>query len=319
MNDNLVSVIVPIYMVEDYLIECVDSIINQTYTNLQIILVDDGSPDGCGSICDKYVNQDSRIEVIHQKNGGLSNARNNGLKLARGKFVSFVDSDDRINRTMISDMVKIADREGVDVVCCDYTSSLDDFPDENSNFKVEILNQREAIENLLNPFGFRCFAWNKIYKRSLFKEIQYPDGKLFEDIMTTYRVLKKISKIAYIRKSEYFYRVRKDSISNLNFSYKNYDLIEAIDYVDEDCKENVPDAYMGLHLGYLTYNLWFINQTILCDYIDKRREEKIRKISRRCLLRLIFNKNIKISQKAELVLFCLSPATYRKLYRKYKL
>lgn len=212
MSENpLVSVIVPIYKVENYLRECVDSIISQSYKNLEIILVDDGSPDKCPEICDEYALKDNRIQVIHKPNGGLSDARNAGIEIAKGEYLSFVDSDDVIHSQMIEVLMKpLIEDKGLKMSACQFL----DFDDGKEFDKNQELKQVEIID-FREYFTKRLWttAWGKVYEKSLFKNIKYPVGRLHEDEFTTYKVCYEAKKIAYTESELLFYRQREGSIT----------------------------------------------------------------------------------------------------------
>lgn len=210
----LVSVIVPIYKVEEYLEQCVDSIINQSYKNLEIILIDDGSPDNCGKICDKYADMDSRIKVIHKSNGGLSDARNVGINIAKGDYLVFVDSDDWINKYMIEKLLDLAINKDLDIVECKFKEVYDrnSVMDESKIGEVKVFNNKEALENHFNGQGlYRC-VWNKLYKKYVFNEIRFPKGKLAEDLHTTYKLFFKANKVGLVDFIGYYYYIRPNSI-----------------------------------------------------------------------------------------------------------
>ena len=215
MEFPLISVIVPIYNVEQYLHKCVDSIIRQTYTKLEIILVDDGSLDNCSKICDQYALKDNRIKVIHKKNGGLSDARNVAINLAKGDYITFIDSDDYISSNYIMYLYQMAIKYNCQlsiVQPCVFT--------ENSNpiyqpikEHIKILTPIEAIESMFYQRDFETSAWGKLYHKSLFNnEIRYPKGLLFEDNPVTFRLLYQSNQIVISNQRLYFYLIRANSI-----------------------------------------------------------------------------------------------------------
>ena len=223
----MISVIVPIYNVEQYLEQCLDSIISQTYSQLEIILVDDGSTDSSGQICDKYARKDERIVVIHKTNGGLSDARNAGISVATGEYISFIDSDDYIATDMYNKMIKICEQNHCDIVVC----ARDNF-DEDGNHKVmfqakkqTIYTSEEAIEEILLNRNMDSAAWDKLYHKKLFTEIRYPVGVLHEDLTVTSRVFSAANKIVQIPDVFYQYRIRKGSITKQGFKPKKMDLM----------------------------------------------------------------------------------------------
>ena len=206
----LVSVIVPIYKVENYICECVDSIILQSYKNLEIILVDDGSPDRCPEICDEYAQKDSRIKVIHKPNGGLSDARNAGIEIAKGDYLSFVDSDDVIHNQMIDVLMHpLIENKELKMSACQ-SLNFNDGEEFDSNQEIKPI---EIIDYKLFFAKSRWMtAWGKVYKSELFKEIRYPIGRIHEDEFVTYKLCYEAKKIAYSESRLLFYRQREGSI-----------------------------------------------------------------------------------------------------------
>lgn len=233
---SLVSVIVPVYMVEEYLQSCVDSVINQTYRNLEIILVNDGSSDNCGKICDDYALLDKRIKVIHKKNGGLSDARNAGIKIAEGEYITCVDSDDFIAEDMVENLYKVLTSTKADIAVCGMIKTSDRFPSiQNDNVeKIEEFTPQEAIEEGLYNRKFPLSAWAKLYRKSLFKEIEYPVGKLYEDLFTTYKLILKSTKIVFTSRVGYYYFYRTGSIVATKFKINHLDCFEALEKMRQE-------------------------------------------------------------------------------------
>lgn len=231
MTGELISVVVPIYKVEKYLPTCIESIIKQSYENLELILVDDGSPDLCPSICEKYKQVDSRIKVIHKKNGGLSDARNAGLKIAKGKWITFIDSDDYVGIDFLKELYGAAVLNEADISICDYSTVLDNKVQEKRNSSVLELSNVECLESMYHPevHGMEFVAWGKLYSTTLFKKnsIEYPIGKIHEDIFTTYKLIYAASKIVFSNYIGYFYRIRKDSIMTSEFNLKRLAVLDA--------------------------------------------------------------------------------------------
>lgn len=225
----LISVIVPIYKVENYLNKCVDSIINQTYKNLEIILVDDGSPDTCPQICDEYTKQDSRIKVIHKENGGLSDARNAGMKIANGEYVAFIDSDDYISCDFIETLYNAMKAENSDIVECDVVRFEDGTTPSviNDNFEINSFSTEKGLSLLISDNKFHQHVWNKLYKSVLALKIPFAKGKLNEDEFWTYQVFGQAERVTKINKSMYFYLQRSSSIMGNTFSVSRLDALEA--------------------------------------------------------------------------------------------
>lgn len=216
----VVSVIVPIYKVEPYLDRCVRSIIDQTYKNLEIILVDDGSPDNCPKMCDDYAKEDSRVVVIHKPNGGLSEARNAGLNIAKGDYVTFVDSDDWLNSLFVENLLDVLETEKILIGITNFQriesekQETQPFSEKKGKSAYSIFSSVEAIKKFWNPEQGTTFGvvWGKIYKKELFKELRFPKGKIHEDEYITYKALYFARQIAFIDKPLYNYFQRSDSI-----------------------------------------------------------------------------------------------------------
>lgn len=214
---DLISVIVPVYKVEKYLKRCVDSILAQTYPCLEVILVDDGSPDGCPAICDEYAREDRRVRVIHKENGGLSDARNAGIDAAKGNFLGFIDSDDYVHPRFYELLLQALKEEGADIAGCDVkkiyeTGTVEE--EEKEAVRSEIYSGREATANLYDAQLYlkSVVIWNKLYKKELFKDVRFPKGKLHEDEFTSYRLLYQSKSVVYIDRAYYFYFQREDGI-----------------------------------------------------------------------------------------------------------
>ena len=183
-----ISIIVPVYKVESYLSRCIDSILAQTYQNFELILVDDGSPDYCGEICDNYAEKDDRIKVIHQPNRGVSAARNASLDLATGDYIGFVDSDDYISINMYSDMIKLLEVNGLDIIICTaFMVKGDKVKGFVGDGRLTIYDKKEILNKSL--IDFENTAWNKVYTRTAIGDIRFPEGRLFEDTATAYLFL----------------------------------------------------------------------------------------------------------------------------------
>lgn len=226
---DLISIIVPIYKVEAYLEDCIKSIVAQTYQNLEIILVDDGSPDNCGTICDRWIQKDKRIKVLHKNNGGLSAARNSGMSIAAGKYICFVDSDDIIDIHYVEWMYLAAKKNGVKLVACEISCFFDGDlieSEKNDVAHIKVSTSKEAMEDIIYGRGFRAIACNKLYDAQLIKTEQFVVGKYHEDEYYTYRIIDKAGEVAFLSNSLYYYRQRKGSIMT-TFSARHIDVLEA--------------------------------------------------------------------------------------------
>lgn len=228
METNRISIIVPIFKVEKYLYRCIDSLIIQDYSDIEIILVDDGSPDRCGDICDDYAKKDDRIKVIHKKNGGLSSARNRGLDIATGSYIMCVDSDDYVEKNFCSYALEKALQTQADIVVFGYNDVYERHVEIQSVSQGERYGVEEALAEL-HGGKLLSFAWNKIYKAKLFDGIRYPEGRLFEDVGTTYKLFDKANFIYHASGVTYNYQKRGDSILGKSLSPKG-----AIDWFEMD-------------------------------------------------------------------------------------
>lgn len=217
-----ISVIVPVYKVEQYLEECLDSIIHQSYTNLEIILVDDGSPDNCPQICDRYAEKDSRIIVIHKTNGGLSDARNVGIDIASGEYYSFIDSDDWISINAYEHLIQIAEKTAAEILCFGYYDVL-----KNKTIKglcpdnTRCVPGKDAVCTFMEGREISGYAWSKLYRAELFENTRFPVGELFEDLAIVPEVIAKSSSVALVNECLYYYRHRSTSIVNSSFTSAN--------------------------------------------------------------------------------------------------
>lgn len=220
MFKPLVSIIVPIYKVEPYLRRCLDSIVNQTYTNLEIILVDDGSPDGCPQICDEYAAKDKRIIVIHKENGGLSDARNAGLDICKGEYISFIDSDDWVANIYIEIMLKAIIDNMATISITNFSRTSQSFNILFSGYDIshiEILNHIEATKKLWSEhISTFTTVWGALYKSTLFKHIRFPKGRIHEDLYVSFQLLYTSNKTVFIDIPLYFYFYRDNSITEIN-------------------------------------------------------------------------------------------------------
>lgn len=259
MNEkNLISVIVPIYNVEEYLEECVCSIIKQTYQRIEILLIDDGSTDKSGNLCEKFSKKDNRIKAVHKKNGGLADARNVGVRIARGEYVVFVDSDDVIHPQMIQFLYEGMMNHQADISICSHEKIFNndkvEFKENKEMIQGEILSGADCIRNMYSPLSVdMVVAWNKLYKKEYLRKNPYPSGKIHEDEFTTYKILMPLNRCLYIPYPLYYYRQRKYSIMQQRFSLKELDLIEACEerkiFLE---KSGIKDLYLTALCRYQT-------------------------------------------------------------------
>lgn len=309
MQDELISVIVPVYNVEPYLCRCVDSILRQTYRNLEIILVDDGSTDQSGRICDEYARQDLRVTVVHQKNGGLSAARNTGIERANGEYLSFVDSDDFIDERMLEVLYTDLRAAGVEVSAIEYQTfeREEGLKAEETLPPMQTMTGEEAIRRVLISNGIEDFAWNKLYKKSLFERIRYPDGRVFEDLGTTYRLLECCRTVAYRPAKLYFYYQRQDSIlhrKSLKFYRDKYDMtMERYRFIQKNHPDFVENDAAALNMIQHCYSY------LMQDTVRRAEMERILKTLNPAALKLVCS-----STRRKYYLLKFSRKLYAKLF-----
>lgn len=240
-----ISIIVPVYKVEPWLDRCVQSIVDQSHQNLEIILVDDGSPDHCGAMCDAWAEKDSRIQVIHKENGGLSSARNAGLAAATGEYIAFVDSDDWVHPAYLFAMYHAIACSGADVAACDvcFLQAEEAVPEARDLESFTVFSPKEAIATILRGRGFRAVAWNKLYRRQLLTGENFPVGKYHEDEFFTYRILAKAEKLAFVDAPLYYYFQRPGSIMR-SVSIRHLDALDAYLQRIAFLESRYPDLYV---------------------------------------------------------------------------
>lgn len=217
----LISVVVPVYKVEEYLSRCVDSILRQTFTDFELILVDDGSPDNCGKMCDEYAKSDNRVTVIHRKNGGLSAARNSGIEWAfnnsDSEWITFIDSDDWVHADYLKILLDYAQKFNTEVSICDFLRTSDYIADDVLKEKLKV-HKYSSEDFFVNRNLNAVVAWGKLYKKYFFKDIRYPEGRLHEDEFTTYKILFQCKDICFVDEVLYYYFINPESITSGNSS-----------------------------------------------------------------------------------------------------
>lgn len=270
MREALISIIVPIYKVEQYLDRCIESIVNQTYKNLEIILVDDGSPDNCPQICNEWKEKDNRIVVIHKENGGLSDARNAGLDIAQGEYIAFVDSDDYMSIYMIEKLYNSLIETQAEICECNYKLFFDDdfIGDNLLEGKIEKYSKKEAIKLLFSETKFKHVVWNKLYKKEVLTNLNFEEGKLHEDLFYTYQTFENSENITKINEELYFYRQRNDSIMGTQFSLNNLNALEARKNQLDFVRDRYPELTILLENRLLGSCLYFM-QLSLCTKDQK--------------------------------------------------
>ena len=238
-----ISVIVPVFKVEAYLPRCIDSILKQTFSDFRLILVDDGSPDKCPEICDKYAELDNRVVVIHKKNEGLSAARNSGIDFVFEKncsdWISFIDSDDWIHEKFLETLFNAVSENNVPIASCCW-QRIDEEKDaiQPEDFSSTLISPSEDYKSRRNNYDVDTYAWRFLYHKDLFKNIRYPVGKHWEDLSTTYKLLFQADKVAHTSAVLYYYFARNDSIARADWNPRRLDMLDALEENIQFFKEN---------------------------------------------------------------------------------
>lgn len=319
MTNPLISIIVPCYNVEVYLNKCVDSLIAQTYRNIEIILVDDGSPDDCGKMCDEYSAMDTRIKVIHKKNGGLSDARNVAIDVAIGEYITFVDSDDYVSSDYVETLYRLVEK----YQCKAGVAWLRTFhegcnADTNQPFYIEkVFKRMEGIEKMFYQELFDTAAWCKIYHRSLFETgIRYPFGLLYEDLPTTYLLFLQADKIAFCNHIIYNYLLRANSIEGQPFKANKLDsALKILDMIQNHATELKP-IEKAVRCRLLSFCLHILLE-MPAEYPDKRKQVLIEYVKRNRWKVLMDNRARKKARVGALISY-LGLNTTRKILNRVK-
>ena len=249
----MISVIVPVYKVEAYLNKCVQSIVDQTYRDLEIILVDDGSPDRCGEVCDAWAEKDCRIRVVHKENGGLSDARNAGMAVATGEYISFINSDDYISPDMYWLLLERMTADGSDIAACGVEMVYDDGTPSHilTPEGTHVLDNSQAMEAIVRETLLLQPVWYKLYKTDMVRNVPFPVGKYHEDVFWSWQVVARANRVSVFDTPCYCYLQRGGSIMSEKFSEKRLDAIEAkcqrYDYLAVHYPQLIPKALCGLH------------------------------------------------------------------------
>lgn len=315
--DPLISVIVPVYNTEPYLHRCIESIIGQTYRELEIFLVDDGSSDGSGAICDEYAAADNRISAIHKPNGGLSCARNCALRIACGEYFSFVDSDDFIAKDFIEYLLGLMNEQKADIAACGAHRFSEPEPCYTlSPEKVQEFTSTDALRNMFYQRGLGHSAWGKLYRAKIFEGIEYPEGKIFEDVGTAYKLFWKANKVVYSAQERYFYFQRPGSITRSPFQLKRMDAVDFCDEILAFVGENCP----GLERAAISYHISRDFQTLLKAPPGMDDRPEMRRISeniRKYRYTVLTDGNARLKNRAACLCSYLGLGLLRWMWKRY--
>lgn len=308
-----ISIIIPVFNVEKYIYKCITTVCNQKNTDIEILIINDGTLDNSIEIVKQI--DDNRIRIINQENGGLSSARNTGIKNAKGQYIAFVDSDDWVDVNIYKKLYNIAIDNDCDIVQCDFYKAYSEFENFNLNTekRIDILNSNQALQNLYNEKYIQTIVvWNKIYKKELFNNIEFPKGKLHEDEFTTYKLLYKAKKIGITNESLYYYRQTPNSIMNKKFNIKRLDILEALEErIEFMNKINNYDLYLKSLQKYefLLRKMFFLCKTEIKNNKSLLKEIKQKQIT--IFKGYLFNKNISIKNKIGFIIFLLNNDLYK--------
>lgn len=313
-----ISIIVPVYKVEKYLRKCIDSILSQTFEDFELILVDDGSPDKCGEICDEYARKDARIRVIHKENGGLSDARNKGIDEAKGEYIGFVDSDDYIADDMYETLYEDIIKGDAEVSVCGVYNCY------NNVVKVEcgheyhaVVDNKEAVRMVLEGKFFSVPACNKLYKKSCFNNIKFPKGKTSEDAFIVPTILSYCKKVSVNTLPKYYYVHREDSITSAKFKNNDFDVIEAYHENLKMVKERFPQYEKEAEYRYIWAYAYVLDKMFLTkEFTDYKVQNEIIKFLRKNTLKVLFNSCFLNSRKLANLILLFSKGLYKKLLIK---
>ena len=317
--EELVTIVVPVYKVEKYIDKCINSILNQTYKNLEIILVDDGSPDDCGKICDRYAKLDTRINVIHKENGGLSDARNAGIDAAKGKFISFIDSDDYIEPEYIEILYRAIKKDETDIAISSHKVIYESGAIlEKATGEENILTPKETLKRILYDEGIDLSAWAKLYKLELFKEVKFLKGRLFEDAATTYKLIDKSKKISIISVSTYNYIMRSSSITNNEFSVGKMDLITSTEEMCNYVKNKYPDLKKACERRLMYAYLSTLSQLAMSKVKFVEEEKKLMRYVKDNRKNVLKDKNVPKRDKVGIISTIFGFKFYSFMWKTYK-
>lgn len=253
--DSKISIIIPVYKVEDYVERCIKCIQAQTYTNWEAIFVEDGSPDKSGEICDRYAKEDARIKVIHKENAGVAAARNTGIANATGEYIAFIDSDDYAHPQYLEVLFKLLCKNDADLAIVGYELSYNsEVGDGQPLEEIQIMDSSKAVAKVIENQQF-CSPWSKLYKKSLFSHITYPEGAIYEDLGTAFEIFQAADKIVYQNIPLYYYYQVSESITRSEFHYGKLDEAKALKKQYEFVREHFPELADAARYKYL-YNIY---------------------------------------------------------------
>lgn len=313
MIKGMISIIIPVYKTERFIDRCIKSVVNQTYENIEILLIDDDSPDNCPQICDEWAKKDDRITVFHIENKGVSNARNIGIANAQGEYIGFVDSDDYIEDDMFELLLDNMKKENADISMCSYCHN-DVMPEKNSN-NISLLMHNELMQNIVSGEYAYGFLWNKLYKRDAIGDVYMPALSYSEDMVFNYYVMKNADRMVISDAVKYHYNVNDASATASKFDYSNLDAVKArgIIFNDTDAEELKIYALKSCVISEFIAISQMIRNNACLDRYDEIRDSIISSKKD-----IFTNRIFDIKCKLKTAVLMLSPKLYNKLIMKFK-
>lgn len=320
MNCPLITVIVPVYNVEKTLERCVNSIIAQSYTTLEIILVNDGSTDHSGEICDSYKRLDKRIQVIHKRNGGLSSARNTGIDHASGTYMCFIDSDDWIHIDYVKTLYDLSIKYNADISSCECDMVSSEIVSLKKCTKEEALLSKSDFWKLcLTNHSVSVYAWNKLYRKELFVHIRYPEGQLYEDIVPMFELVKEASIFAVTHQKLYYYFDNFDSISKGFFRIQDNAYIENWNSIEKSCLKTFPELTTEFSHRIIFAHFRLLNKLAITpsdEFIEYT--NTYRQYLKNHFVQVIKDPYMDMRSKIQISLIIISFNVYKRLYKQIK-
>lgn len=317
MDKPLISVVIPVFNVENYISKCLKSVVNQTYKNIEIIIINDGSTDDSRKVCKSFVGLDSRFKLFDKTNGGLSDARNYGVSKSNGEFITFLDSDDYIDKDYVEYLYTLLEKNNVKMSICQHRTIFSNGRVEDHTYHgIEKVGSEEVLRRLLYSNEIDTSTWAKLYERKLFEDIIFPVGKTYEDIATTYKLIIKAKYVAVGRKEKYNYVYRSQSIVNKNFNLNKLDLIEMTNNMGNDVINEFPSLAKGVTRRKVYAEMSTLNQFNGVKKYPKIRKNIIEQI-RSNGYKVLSDANSPLRDKVAIILLYLGYPTYALFWRTY--
>jgi len=309
----MISILVPVYNAEEYIKRCIDSILAQTYTAFELILLDDGSTDNSGAICDEYASKDSRIRVLHTSNNGVGIARNRLIEAAEGEYLTFVDSDDYTEPSMLEVLYHNIVQYSADISLCGIRIVFPHIVKSSNSDPSErrLLNKEEAVSELIDNWKITCSTWSKLYKKELFRGIRYAEIAAFEDMLTTYKLFEKCNSIVYDGRLLYNYVNTPNSLMRMKFNPRHFAELEAIKLMTENIGAAYPELVPKLQMNELKTKVYICNRIISESPEMRELYDKLAAEIRMNYKELIKSKYVGIKVKTMVTIMRFSDGLYK--------